>query len=692
MSKETGSPPPTRKQKVIDKLHGVEVTDSYRWLEDAGSKEVQEWVAAQNKYTRSILDKLPGRAQIRARFKELMDIGTLGTPAVVRGRYFYTRREGKQNQPILYVRQGLHGKDRVLIDPNKLSKDGTVALDWSYPSRDGKLLAYGLSKNGSEQSTLYVLEVATGKPLPDRIERTRAVSLTWLPDSKGFYYTRYPKPGSVPKKEENYHRHVYFHTLGDDPAKDPPVFGKGRAAEDWPSVTLSPNGRWLVVTEEQGWAKTEVYFKDLRQSHSKFVPLVEKVDAVHDVIARNDQLYVRTNHEAPRYRLFGVDPLNPGRNQWKELIPQGKDVLDGVRAIGKVLVGEYMHQAASRLELFNRQGKPLPTKIKLPTLGTLAGVGGEWDGHEVLFGFQSFTLPPTVYRIDLDNLHTEQKLEVWQQLQAGIDFSKYEVRQVTYPSKDGTSITMFLAHKKGLKRTGKNPTLLYGYGGFNVSLTPSFGASRFLFLEKGGLMAIPNLRGGGEYGEEWHQAGMLGRKQNVFDDFIGAAQWLIKNKYTSPRHLVIQGGSNGGLLVGAALTQQPDLFRAVVCQVPLLDMVRYHKFLIARLWIPEYGSPDKKEDFRWLYAYSPYHKVKNGTSYPAVLLEAAESDSRVDALHARKMAARLQAATSSGQPILLRLETKAGHGAGKPRGKLIDELTDTWSFIFWQLGLKMDGE
>jgi prolyl oligopeptidase len=679
--------PPTRTEKVVDKLHGVEVADPYRWLENADSAEVKEWVEKQNELTRSVLDKLPGRDKIRARLSELMDIGTLGTPRPARGRYFYTKREGKQNQPILYVRQGLRGKDRVLVDPNTLAKEGTVALDWWYPSRDGKLLAYGLSKNGSEQSTLYVLDVDAGKKFPDVIERTRYASVAWLPDGKGFYYTRYPAVGSVPKGEENYHHHVFFHALGTDPGKDPKVFGEGRPAEDMPAVALSPDGRWLAVTEHQGWAKSEIYLKDLHKPESAFVPLVEKVNAVFDVTVRNDRLYVRTNQDAPRYRLFRVDPQRPDRKDWVEIIPQGKDVLDGVAAIGDTLVAPYMHQASSRLRLFDRDGKP-KGDIKLPTLGTLAGLGGEWDGHELLFGFQSFTVAPTVYRIDLAKADTERPRELWQQVQTDIDFSAYEVKQVKYPSKDGTQITMFLSHRKGLRPDGKTPTLLYAYGGFNISLTPTFNASRFLFLEKGGLIAIPNLRGGGEYGEGWHQAGMLGKKQNVFDDFIAAAEWLLKEKYTERRHLVIQGGSNGGLLVGAALTQRPDLFRAVVCQVPLLDMVRYHKFLIARLWIPEYGTADKPEDFKWLYAYSPYHRVRDGTAYPAVLLEAAESDSRVDALHGRKMAARLQAATSSDQPILLRLETKAGHGAGKPRGKLVDELTDTWSFIFWQLGLK----
>jgi prolyl oligopeptidase len=674
--------PPTRTEDIVDSLHGVKVPDPYRWLEDADSPEVVEWVEKQNAFTRSVLDKLPGREQIHQRLGQLLDIGTLTAPVPRKGRYFYTKREGKQNQPILYVRDGLHGKDRVLVDPNTLAQDGTISLDWWFPSRDGGLLAHGLSKNGSERSTLYVRDVSSGKDLPDVIQWTRYTTLAWLPDGKAFYYTRYPAPGSVPKGEENYHHHVYFHVLGSDPTKDPKVFGEGRPPEDMPEVLLSPDGRWLVVKEHQGWAKSEIFFKDLADPKAAFSPLVEKTNAIFEIVVRNDRFYVRTNENAPHYRVYQVDPLKPGKNDWKELIREDQYVLDEIEAIGDHLVGLFMHQASSRLRLFDRDGKLLQD-IALPTLGTVSGLGGEWDGHELLFGFESFTVAPNVHHVDL----ASRKSELWDQVKSDIDAGAFEVEQVKYPSKDGTPITMFLAHKKGFNKDGKTPTLLYAYGGFNISLTPKFNASRFVFLERGGLLAIPNLRGGGEYGEAWHQAGMLGKKQNVFDDFLSAAEWLLAEKYTDRAHLAIQGGSNGGLLMGAAVTQRPDLFRAVVCQVPLLDMVRYHKFLIARLWIPEYGSPDDQDQFKWLYAYSPYHHVKDGTAYPAMLIEAAESDGRVDALHARKMAARLQTATSSDQPILLRLETKAGHGAGKPRAKLLEEMTDTWSFVFWQLGL-----
>ncbi len=675
--------PPTRTEPVVDHLHGVAVADPYRWLEDADNPEVRAWVEQQNALTQSVLGQVPGREKIHERLSALLEIGTVGTPWPVKGRYFYVRREGKQNQPVLYVREGLRGADRVLLDPNALAADGTVALDWWFPSRDGRLLAYGLSEGGNEHSTLCVRDVDGGHDLPDVIDRARACSVAWLPDGTGFYYTRYPQPASVPQGEENYHRHVYFHRLGDAPARDAKVFGDGRPAEDWPHVTLSPAGRWLVVTEHQSWSKSEVYFKDLHNPDSAFVPLVEKVNALFAVTARDDCFYVHTNHGAPRYRLYRVDPLKPGREHWAELISEGPDVLNGVAAVGDTLVADYMHRAASRLSLFGKDGTFLQD-VELPTLGSVTALGGEWDGTELLFGFQSFTVAPSIYHLDLPT----RAVTLWGQVQTDLDFSRYEVEQVHYPSKDGTSISMFLARKKGMERDGGNPTVLYGYGGFNVSLTPAFAASRFLFLERGGLFAFPNLRGGGEYGEAWHQDGMLGKKQNVFDDFLAAAEWLIGQRWTSPEHLVIQGGSNGGLLVGAALTQRPELCRAVVCQVPLLDMVRYHQFLIARLWIPEYGSADDAEQFGWLYGYSPYHRVHDGAAYPAVLLATAESDTRVDALHARKMAARLQATTASGRPVLLRLETKAGHGAGKPRGKALEELTDVWSFVFGQLGIE----
>lgn len=675
--------PTSRSEAIVDQLHGVAVPDPYRWLEDGSKAEVVKWTEKQNEFTRKYLDGVAGRDKLRSRLDKLLETGTINPPRPAKNHYFFTRRDGTQNQPVLYVRDGMKGPDRVLLDVSTLAADGTVALDWYFPSDDGSLLAYGLSASGNEMSTLRIRDVATGTDLPDVIDRCRACSLQWFPKGDGFYYTRYPAPGSVPAGEETYHRCTYSHRLGDKVENDPLIFGKDRPKEDWPNIALSPNGRWLVVTQQQGWAKTEVYVADTTKSPLEFKPLVEKIPAIFHVELNNEFLFVRTNHDAPRYKLYRVDPTKLDRKDWVEIIPEGPDVFEHYTIADKTIGVVWMHKASSQLSLHDFDGKEA-SRVKFPTLGTAGGLSSEPYGHEIFYGFSSFTVPPQVYRIDLKGNSTPT---LWAGITADVNFDDYEVKQVEYPSKDGTKVTMFLASKKGLPRDGKNPTLLTGYGGFNISRTPEFSAARFCFLERGGIIAIPNLRGGGEYGESWHRNGMLDKKQNTFDDFIAAGEWLVKEKITSPSKLAILGGSNGGLLVGASMTQRPDLFQAVVCAVPLLDMIRYHQFLIARLWIPEYGSSESPEQFEWLRKYSPYHHVKDGTNYPAVLLEAAESDTRVHPLHARKMAAMLQKATSSNRPILLRLETKAGHGAGKPRSKQLDEVTDVYSFIFSQLGV-----
>jgi prolyl oligopeptidase len=683
--------PPSKTDNTVDVLHGVKVPDPYRWLERGDIPEVKDWTEKQNAFTRSILEPIPQRKKIAGRLNALLDTGTLSVIAPKKGRLFQTRREGKQNQPVLWMTDlTMMGPPDVkaVVDPNTLAQDGTVAMDWWFPSADGLLVAYGLSRNGNEVSTLKVRDTRTLKDLPDTIEFTRACSLAWKPDGKGFYYTRYPTPGTVPAGEEKYHRQVFFHELGTDPAKDPKVFGEGLHAADWPEVALSPNGRWLVVTVQKGWAHSEVYYRDLENVETKFEHLTAGLDAHFVPVVRNERIYLLTNFRAPRFVLYEVDPLKPDFKKWKLILSEDEDVLEGATVIGNQLVGLYLHQASSKLKLFDLIGK-LEQDVPLPTLGTISGIGGEWDGNELYFSFQSFTTPPTVFKMDLRPGASKLNVpKIWGQVESSVVSADYQVEQIKYKSKDGTPITMFLTSKKGLKRDGKTPTLLYGYGGFTIKQTPIFNPSRFVFLENGGILAVANLRGGGEYGEAWHEAGMLGKKQNVFDDFIAAGEYLIQEKITDTDHLAIIGGSNGGLLVGAAVTQRPDLFKAAVCQVPLLDMVRYHRFLIAKLWIPEYGSADEDKEFHWLHAYSPYHRVKDGTKYPAILLTAAESDTRVDPLHARKMTARLQAATAADQPILLRLETKAGHGVGKPRGKVLEEQTDIWSFLFWQLGMK----
>ena len=711
----TSSPPVAPLKPVAEIFHGTRVVDNYRWLENSASPETEKWVAAEMSYTRSILDPLQGRDAIHKRLTELLSIGMVTPPQIAGKHYFYTKREGMQNQPVLYVRDVLDGPDRVLVDANQLAADGTVALDWFSPSETGKYVAYGTSPGGSEMSTLHVIETKTGTILPDTIERTRASSVAWLHDNSGFYYTRYPKKGEVPDGQEMYNRHVYFHFLGDDPEHDDLIFGEGRDPEDWPNVQLSDDGRWLLITVEQGWTKSELFLQDLK-SDKPASRMTTGKDFLYRADIYDGKVYITTNEDAPRYRVFVTDAGNFDREAWKQIIPQADAVLQGAAVFGGKLFAQYEQNATSQLKIFDLDGKKL-SDVALPALGSVYGTGGRWDRDEVFFGFQSFTTPPSIYRIDLKTVPQglkptsspdangtaesrtlskppdETAPVFWTKVDApSIDPSAYEVAQEWFHSKDGTRVPMFVVHKKGLVKNGKNPTLLTGYGGFNVSLTPTFSRTAYLWMEHGGVYAAANLRGGAEFGEDWHRAGMLDKKQNVFDDMIAAAEHLITEKYTDNKHLAIQGGSNGGLLMGAMITQRPDLFRAVVCQVPLLDMLHYQNFQIAKLWIPEYGGAENAEQFKWLYAYSPYHHVKGGVQYPAVLFMTADTDTRVDPMHAKKMAAEMQYLAKNGdsrtRPILLRIESKAGHGAGKPVTKQIEEFTDVYSFLFWQVGMK----
>jgi prolyl oligopeptidase len=710
-------PPKAEIRPYAEIFHGTRVIDNYRWLEDANSPETRKWVAEEMAYTRSILDPLSGRAAIEKRLTELLAIGNVTPPQIAGRYYFYTKREGMQNQPVLYVRENLAeiareeardhigeaapttaetskqtstaaaAPDRVLVDVNKLSADGTVALDWYEPSYNGKYVAYGTSTSGSEMSTLHVIDTKTGELLPDTIERTRACSLAWLHDNSGFYYTRYPNKGDVPAGQEMYNRHVFFHLLGSPVVTDDKIFGEGRDPEDWPSVHLSNDGHWLLINVSEGWTKSELYLMDLAKGTPP-TALTSGKNFLYSADIYNGKLYITTNEDAPRYRLFVTDAGDYDRSHWKELIPQSDAVLQGTAVYGRKLFTQYEQNATSQLRIFDLDGKKL-ADLPLPALGTVFGTGGRWNRNEVFYGFQSFTVPPAIYRYDLKDNSTS----VWTKVDApSIDPSAYEVNQEWFNSKDGTRVPMFVVHKKGLTKTGHTPTLLTGYGGFNVSLTPVFNRAAYLWLEHGGIYAVANLRGGSEFGEDWHRAGMLDKKQNVFDDMIAAAQHLISAKYTDPRHLAIQGGSNGGLLMGAMITQRPDLFRAVICQVPLLDMLHYENFQIAKLWVPEYGTAENPEQFKWLYAYSPYHHVKALEEYPAILFMTADTDTRVDPMHAKKMAAEMQAEAANGasrtRPILLRIESKAGHGAGKPVTKQIEEYTDIYSFLFWQLGVK----
>ena len=677
-----------KKDTVEENIHGHKITDPYRWLEDANNPETQEFDRQELAYTRGILDALPGREQIRQRLTKLLSIGTLGAPQVAGRYYFYNRREGSQNHSILFVREGLQGNDRALVDVNQMAADGTVALDWWAPSEDGKYVAYGLSSSGSEESTLHIIETATGRLLPDTIDRARYANVTWKKDNSGFYYGRTPKKGDVPAGQEVYHIKLFYHALGSDPAKDSPIFGEHLGAQDVPGAQLADDDdRWLLISVAKGWTRTDLYVQDL-QAGAAPVEVTAGKDFSYNGEIFQGKLYILTNEDAPRFRLFSVELTNPKREYWKEIIPQNESVFQNFAILGRRLFTVYQEKVSSRLRMFELNGT-FAGEIQLPAIGTVSGLGGKWDHNEAFFTFQSFTVPPSIYQLNLSSRETS----LWDKVEAsGIDPSAYEVKQVWFPSKDGTQIPMFVFYKKGMQLTGKTPTLLTGYGGFNQSLTPNFSGGRYLWLEHGGVYAVANLRGGSEFGEDWHRAGMLDKKQNVFDDFIAAAEYLISAKYTDKNHLAIQGGSNGGLLVAAAFTQRPDLFRAVICQVPLLDMLRYQNFQIAKLWIPEYGTADDAKQFDWLYAYSPYHHVKEGAEYPSILFTTAESDTRVDPMHAKKMTALLQAEAANGRsrerPILLRIESKAGHGIGKPVTKQIDEGTDVYSFLFWQLGMR----
>lgn len=682
-------PPPTPKIPVTDVLHGVTIVDPYRWLEDGTSPETVAWTEAQNARTTQVLDQLPQKKVLAEKLTALMSRDSIGHPVFRGNALFYTKRKASAAQPVLCVRELSGGSaERVLVDPNRGSDKGLLALDWWYPSDDGKMLAYGCSLNGDEWSILRVKDVETGEDLPDRIERARMAGVTWDKDNNGFYYCRYPKPGDVPPGEENYHHHLFHHKLGDDPSRDPKVFGEGRAKDEFYGTRFSDDGRYLLLTVGHGWNSNDLFYKDLSAPGSPFVPIVEGVNAHFEVIAAlGDTLYILTDYKSPRGRICSLNLSSPAMEDWREVFPEDPSfTIEGARIAGGSIVLTGLVDASSRLYVYDLDGSS-KREIPLPMLGTVSALATQIHSPEVFVRFESFALAPVIYRFYVDGSGGLQTFLQSEQPEGTEDIA---VEQVFYRSKDGTRIPMFILRQKGPSLAGPRPTVLTGYGGFNLARTPTFFDSVIPWLLAGGIYAVANLRGGSEYGEEWHKAGMRENKQNVFDDFIAAGHYLVDNGYTQRSQLGIWGRSNGGLLVGAALTQKPDLFAAVACGVPLLDMVRYHKFLIAYLWCSEYGNPDNPDEFPYLYAYSPYHKVQEGIEYPAVYFYTALSDSRVDPLHARKMAARLQevqAATGCDNPILLRVESEAGHGVGKPVHKVIEEQAEMWAFLAWRLGL-----
>ncbi|HVV86964.1 MAG TPA: prolyl oligopeptidase family serine peptidase [Kofleriaceae bacterium] len=681
--------PATRRDDIVDEIHGVQVADPYRWLEDASQPEVAAWMDAEDGYARAQLAALPGRDRIASRLKEVFYYDALGAPTHCKDRYFYSRKLASQEKNIVYWKKGKAGTEQVLLDPNGWSTDGSAGLSGWWPSRDGKLVAYNRNEHNSDEAVMFIRDVDTGKDLADTIPGTKYSGAAWTPDSKGFYYTWVPPVSDkVTVADRPGFAEVRYHAIGTDPANDPVVRPATGNPETFLGGWVSWDGRWLMASVQHGWNSTDIYYRDLHAKGKKaeeWHTLVENVPALFDVTVWKDHFYVTTNDGAPRYRVFKVDPGHADRKAWKEIVPESDAVLESVGVVGDHLVLTYLRDASSELEVRSLEGKAV-RKVALPGIGTTGGIGGNPDEDTGYFGFSSFTEPSVIFETSIKS----GKVSEWSRVKLPIDTTDLVTEQVRFPSKDGTSISMFLIHRKDAKKDGSNPTILYGYGGFNVSMTPGFSSSRIVWLELGGMYAIPNLRGGGEYGEDWHKDGMQQKKQNVFDDYIASAHYLIDQGWTSKDHLAIYGGSNGGLLVGAAMTQAPDLYKAVVCAVPLLDMVRYHLFGSGKTWIPEYGSADDAEQFKALYAYSPYHHVRDGVTYPALLMLSSDHDDRVDPMHARKFVAAVQHAMPSGTPpVWLRIEKNAGHGGADVVKQQVEQGADLYAFLAQQLGIAL---
>jgi prolyl oligopeptidase len=675
--------PSPRKGDQVDDYHGTRVADPYRWMEDPDSAETRAWVEAENKVTFGYLDQIPERAAIKNRLTALWNYERNGTPYKEGGRYFFTKNNGLQNQSVLYTSDSLAGQPRVLLDPNTLSTDGTIALAGTAVSNDGKYLAYGLSASGSDWEEWKVRDVATGKDLDDHLKWVKFSGAAWAHDNQGFFYSRYDEPNEATKLEDaNYNQKLYYHKLG-TPQSDDQLIYQRPDHKDWGfGEEVTDDGHYLIIPV---WVGTEnnnrVFYKDLQTPNSQVVELLNDFDAQYSFLDNDgSRFWFQTTLNAPRGRVIEIDISHPERASWKELIPQAAESLQGVGTVGHHFIANYLKDASTQIKEFAQDGK-LIREVRLPGIGEAGGFGGKQADTETFYSFTSFTTPTTIYRYNT----ATGKSTVHRQAKVDFDPNAYKVEQVKYPSKDGTLVPMFIIYKKGIKLDGTNPTLLYGYGGFSISLTPYFSVSNLVWMEMGGVYAMPNLRGGAEYGEEWHLAGTKAKKQNVFDDFIAAAEWLIKNKYTSTPKLAISGGSNGGLLIGACLNQRPDLFGAALPAVGVMDMLRFQNFTIGWAWTSDYGSSANADEFKALYAYSPLHNIKPGTNYPATMVTTADHDDRVVPAHSFKYTATLQAAQAGPAPILIRIETKAGHGGGKPTTKQIEERADEYGFLVREL-------
>ena len=671
----------------VDDYHGVKVSDPYRWLEDTDSADTHAWVEAENKLTFSYLDQIPYRKAIHGRLTKLWNYERFSAPEQEGGRYFFEHNNGLQNQNVLLAAESLNAEPRVLLDPNLLSSDGTIAVSDTAISDDGKLMAYSLATSGSDWNEWHVRDVDTGKDLPDLVKWVKFAGASWSKDGKGFYYSRYDEPTGATMRDANYFQKLYYHRLGSVQSEDKLIYERPDNKEMMFGGGVSDDGHYLIIHVAQGTSpNTRVYYKDLTQPDSQVIKLLDDFDARYEFIDNDGPVFwFETNLDAPRGRLLAIDSRHPERANWKTLVPQSADKLQFATVVNNSFLLGYLKDARTVVRVHDLSGTLL-RDVDLPGIGTAVGFIGKRKDKETFYAFTSFISPTTIYRYD----PVAGKSSVFRQPKVDFDASRYETKQVFYASKDGTRVPMFLTYKKGIKLDGQNPTLLYAYGGFDISLTPAFSVPNVVWLEMGGLYAQPNLRGGGEYGEEWHQAGTKLKKQNVFDDFISAAEWLIANKYTSTPKLAILGRSNGGLLIGAVLTQRPDLFGVTLPEVGVMDMLRFHKFTIGWAWTSDYGSSDDPAEFKAIYAYSPLHNLKLGTKYPPTLIATSDHDDRVVPGHSFKFAATMQADQAGPSPVLIRIETKAGHGAGKSITKLIDETADTWSFVAYNLDMKVN--
>lgn len=675
--------PNAPKDGTVDTYFGVKIPDPFRPLEADRSKETAEWVAAENKITNEYLAKIPFRGKLLKRLKEVADYEKVGAPFKKNGKWYVFKNNGLQNQSVLYQMDELGGALHEFLDPNKLSTDGTVALQGISFSKDGRYMAYVISRSGSDWQEIYVKDVATGELLSDHIEWAKFGGAQWC--GNGFYYSAYdaPEKGKEYSSKNEVHK-VYYHKIGTPQGQDVLFYQNPAHPLRFYSVSLNKEETMMFLHESGAGSGMNLYVRDLRVPDAQFIQMTSNMDLQYSPIETvGDNIYLLTNDGAPRGRVMVADIHKPGFKDWKELIGESKGVLEDVQFADDKLVLTYSQDASTHLYVYSLEGKEL-NEIKLPTAGR-AGFSGERGQKECFYGFASFTVPGTIYQYDM----AQNKSTVYTEPKVKFDLGKYTTEQVFFISKDGTHVPMFLTYRKGLKHNGKNPVLIYGYGGFNISLSPNFSSMRIPFLENGGIYVQVNLRGGSEYGEEWHVAGTKMQKQNVFDDFISAAEWLVTNSFTSKDHIAIMGGSNGGLLVGACMTQRPDLFKVCIPQVGVMDMLRYHKFTIGWNWAPDYGtSEDSKEMFEYLYSYSPLHNLKKGVSYPATLVTTADHDDRVVPAHSFKFAATLQECQGGTAPVLIRIDSKAGHGGGKPLAKQLEEQADIYSFIMWNLGMK----